>query len=68
MSQDSYQRERQVKQYEERQRAQKEKHHTLEAWQIEQEAAQQGTANQAGEYSPAPQGLLARMKKLLRLK
>lgn len=68
MSQDFYQRERQVKQHEERQRAQLEKHQTLETWHLEQEAAQQGSALPDAEQRQAQQSLLARVKKLLRLK
>lgn len=65
MSQDFYQRERQVKQHEERHRAQMEKHHTLETWHIEQEAAQQNSATPVDEQSGGRQSLLMRVKKLL---
>jgi hypothetical protein len=68
MSQDFYQRERQIKQHEERQRAQLEKHQTLETWHLEQEAAQQSSAPPAEEQRQAQQSLLSRVRKLLRLK
>ena len=65
MNQDFYHRERQVKQYEERQKAQAEKHQTLETVQIEQNAAQDGVESPLGEHKNAGQGILARLKKAL---
>ncbi|HLU10209.1 MAG TPA: hypothetical protein VK003_11120 [Oceanobacillus sp.] len=65
MNQDFYHRERQVKQYEERQRAKAEKHQTLETVQIEQNAALDGIESPVGEKQNAGQGVLARLKKAI---
>jgi hypothetical protein len=65
MNQDFYHRERQVKQYEERLKAQAEKHQTLETVQIEQNAAQDGVESPLGERQDVRQGILARLKKAI---
>jgi hypothetical protein len=63
MNQDFYDRERQVKQYEERQKARAQKHSTLETVQMEQNAAQDGVASPLGESENTRQGIFARLKK-----
>jgi hypothetical protein len=66
MNQDFYHREREVKQNEERHRAQTEKHQTLETWQIEQDAAQSGVASPVGgQEGSARPGFIARLKKAI---
>jgi hypothetical protein len=66
MNQEFYHREREVKQYEERQRAQAEKHQTLETVHIEQNAAQAGISSPVSGQESSPQpGFFARLKKAI---
>jgi hypothetical protein len=65
MNQEFYHHERQVKQYEERQKALAEKHQTLETVQIEQDAALDGVTSPLGANENARPSILARLKKAI---
>jgi hypothetical protein len=65
MNQNFYTREQEARQQNRRQRAQVEKHQTLEMLQIEQHAAQEGIPSALGEQENPRPGFLGRLKRLI---